>query len=154
MQEKQISGVPLGYEFTQKEFKILAQNLRLFAHAGIAGEIRANSQNTHFGRKVTLHSQTRHERGVRHGHSQTDTMGRLRHERDMIRALLSSEAPMEKARESSVVLGMFTTQTVFDQLARPLEERSPHLVESDELIGMRNQFIREHPYAAPTEQTE
>lgn len=148
MQEKKISGIPVGYEFTQGEFQTLARNLRLFAHQGVSAEIRANSQNTRFGRLVTLHAATRHSRTERHGnHSQTDMMGRLRHERDMIRALLDTEAPVAKAEETSVVLGMFTTETVFKQLKEPISASSPYLENSDQLVAMRNQFLSEHPEA-------
>jgi hypothetical protein len=148
MQEKKLQGIPVGYEFTQDEFKVLAKNLELFVHPAITAEVRANSQNTRFGRLVTLHSATRHQRVERHGHhSQTDKIGRLRHERDMIRALIDSKAPVEKDRETSVVLGMFTTEVVFTELTEPINERSTYLESPDQLTSMRNKFLSEHPEA-------
>lgn len=152
MQEKQIKGISIGYEFTQPEFKVLAANLKLFVHSAVAAEIRANSQNSRFGQLVTLHSTTRHSRTERHGqHSQTDLMGRLRHERDMVRALLDSEAPVNKERETSIVLGMFTTEVLFNQLDKPITTQSSYLESPDEVAAMHRQFFTEHPEARAVE---
>lgn len=149
MDLKEIGGVAFGYEFKQKEFAIIAQNLRRFAHAAISAEIRANSPNTIFGRKVNLYADVRHGRAIRHAVPQqnsesgkiSDVLGRLRQERDQIRALLTSEAPIDKAKESNVMLGMFTTQVAFEQLADPIALVSAELHEPDQLIAMRNTFL-------------
>lgn len=149
MDLKEIGGVAFGYEFKKDEFALIAQNLRRFAHAAISAEIRANSPNTVFGRKVNLYAAVRHERVVRHAIPQvasdsgklSDVLGRLRQERDQIRALLSSEAPIYKEKETNVMLGIFTTQVAFDELAAPINMVSPELHEPDQLIAMRNSFL-------------
>lgn len=149
MDLKEIGGVAFGYEFKKDEFALIAQNLRRFAHAAISAEIRANSPNTIFGRKVNLYADVRHERALRHAIPQptgesgklSDVLIRLRQERDQIRALLSSEAPIDKEKETNVVLGVFTTQVAFDELANPIKMVSPELHEPDRLIALRNVFL-------------
>jgi hypothetical protein len=137
----ELGQLPIGYQFNRREFAVLGNNLRGFAHAGVAAELRANSENTRFGRIVNLDGRVRHERMQRHGqHGQTDVMDRLRFERDMMRALLEKES-IHKTRNTDVLLGMFSTQVTFRQLAEPLANSSPYLVEPELLTELRDYYI-------------
>lgn len=146
---KEIHGVQFGFEFTQPEFMVIGRNLRRFGHAAIAAEIRANSPNSTFGRKVNLYADVRHERArknpamtqIAETGTIADTLKRLRQERDQMRALLTSEAPIEKEHPTNVLLGTFTTQVAFDELTAPIIQDSSELYEAIQLIDMRNSFV-------------
>ncbi len=137
------------YEFTHREFDIVAKNLRLFGHVGKAAIIHSNDPR--IGRRPRgLPYADVNERLAEILNSEASAdeanteLEALRYDRvEVKRALTSPESSQLVRQRGMIYLGLVSTASAFNELRGPVMSDSSGLIAPQELHVMVDQFYED-----------